>query len=248
MRLLADCGNTSVKLALAEGRTVQAFARLKADPAQLSAAIYEHAGAIEELVLLPGNWRNSDVVRTWWAGVCCDLPVRTIGDEILLPVVGQYPGMGVDRIVAGIAACVLERQPVLVVDAGTATTIGAWYHDGRSEPPAGCRFLGGLILPAARTCLAGLAAMAPALPLVEPLGPGSSAAQRSTVAAIGAAMGIGYGPMVAACLIKLSRETGIRTTVFTGGNVDLLVDSQVAHRDRVREQLTMDGLAWLAER
>ncbi len=246
MRLLADCGNTNVKLALAEGRTVQAFVRLKPDPAQMSAAIYEHAGAIEELVLLPGNRRNSELVRGWWSDVCRDLPLRTLGAEIPLPEVGQYPGMGLDRIAAGIAACAQERAPILVVDAGTATTIGAWYHDGRSEPPNGCRFLGGLILPAARTCLAGLAAMAPALPLVEPLGPGSSAVQRSTVAAIGAAMGIGYGPMVAACLIKLSRETGIRTTVFTGGNVDLLVDSQVARRDQVRGQLTMDGLAWLA--
>jgi pantothenate kinase type III len=135
---------------------------------------------------------------------------------------------------------------VVVIDAGTATTISAWRCDPALVPPAGVRFLGGLILPGARTAIAGLTALAPALPSVAPAGPDARALQFSTVGAIGAAMGIGYGPMVAACLIKLERETGIRQVLATGGDCALLVQSEVIPASAFADQLVIEGVALLS--
>ena len=132
------------------------------------------------------------------------------------------------------------------VDAGTATTLSAWiFHPEEAHLERTVRFAGGLILPGARSCIAGLAAQAPTLPLVEPLGPSASARQFSTTSAIAAAMGIGYGPMVAACLLKLERETGVHDWLATGGNCGLLIDSLVVPRLSYRPTLVLEGLEML---
>ncbi|GDY14749.1 hypothetical protein LBMAG53_36270 [Planctomycetota bacterium] len=246
MRLIADCGNTNVKLAVADSNRIEAFARLPPDPAKLSAFFAVHDDAITSCVALPGSKANSEIFRKWWKQVGKGRRRWLLGTDITVPDLGQYPGIGLDRVVAGLAACLRRRQPQIIIDAGTATTITAWHCADTSAPPGGVGFLGGLILPGARTAIAGLATLAPALPAVDPHGPESNALQHSTVGAIGAAMGIGYGPMVAACLVKLERETGIKSVVATGGNCDLLIQSNVINPDQVFEHLVVEGVALLA--
>lgn len=247
MRLLADCGNSTIKLALARDAGIWQFARLDPQPERLSSFIQPFERTIEELAIMPGAKANTQVLESWWAAVGGGRPKRLVGDANLpIPDLGQYPNCGVDRVLAGLAACAQERKPLVVIDAGTATTITAWdWQPELGGPLQAVRFIGGLILPSARTCAVGLAAQAPALPVVEPLGPDAHACQRDTVGSIGAALGIGYGPMVAACLLKLERETAIKSIIATGGNTGLLIDSRVVQRLAYRPSLVLEGLELL---
>jgi pantothenate kinase type III len=189
--ILADCGNTAVKLG-------QGAERVRLAPAEVAAWLGSHPA--DQLVLLPGAAASAGVVRAAWGG-----RLREVGRDLALPDLGQYPGMGLDRIVAGLAA----GTGTIVVDAGTATTLTAWG--------AGGRFAGGLILPGPHAMIAGLCGRAPALPLVEPLAATAAAAQRDTCSAIAAGAGIGHAMMVAGCIERLRRETGIASVLVTGG-------------------------------
>jgi pantothenate kinase type III len=190
-RILADCGNTAVKLG---------FGRERLRLSVPEAVAWLRAQVADELVLLPTARHAADALRAAWSG-----RVRTVGADLVVPAVGQYPGMGLYRIVAGFAA----PHPGIVVDAGTATTLTAWNASGQVA--------GGLILPSPHAMIAGLHACAPALPVVEPLGHAARAAQQATAGAIAAAAGIGHPAMVQACLERLRTETGIGSSVLTGG-------------------------------
>ena len=223
MRLLADCGNTTVKLALAEGRVLLRAARCEPRPVAWQDFLGQDTP--EELVLLPGARGYAGAVEAWWPG-----RIRTVGGDLDLPPVGQYVGMGLDRIVAGLGL----EGPALVIDAGTATTFGAWSGT----------FLGGLILPGAAACAAGLAAAAPALPMVTPGQHDARACQRDTAGALAAALGIGYPAMVAACADRLATETGLTRRLLTGGNAPALAAAGLqAEHD---PWLVLRGLAVLA--
>jgi pantothenate kinase type III len=247
MRLLADCGNTTVKLALAQDGGIWQFERLAPSAAAFDAFVKPFQRTITELVLMPGARINTALVEDWWGGAGAGRPLRVAGSAALpVPDLGQYPNCGIDRVLAGLVACVQERKPLVVLDAGTATTITAWsYRPEERDPRLAVQFRGGLILPGARTCVVGLAVQAPALPVVEVLGPDAHACQHDTAGAIGAAVGIGYGPMVAACMLKLERESGFHLHVATGGNCGLLIASSVVARLSYRPSLVLEGLELL---
>jgi pantothenate kinase type III len=247
MRLLADCGNSTIKLGLAQDGGIWQFQRLDPKIAALDEFIKPFNRTITELAVMPGGRANTVIVESWWAKVGNSRPMRMVGDGSLpVPDLGQYPNCGIDRVLAGLVGCVQERKPLVVVDAGTATTMTAWnYEVANPDPLSAVEFRGGLILPGARACAIGLATLAPALPVVEILGPDAHAVQFDTQGAIGAAIGIGYGPMVAACMLKLERETGIHTHIATGGNVNLIIDSKVFPRLSYRPSLVLEGLELL---
>lgn len=247
MRLLADCGNSRVKLGVSDGKRLVAQGRVVNETQAFDAFLVPWRDEVEDLILLPGARVSTLAVLAWWHAHFPGRRWSVVGGpektDLPLPELGQYPGMGPDRIIAGLAAGLAERHSLIVVDAGTATTLSAWQvKPAETDPCAAIRFVGGLILPSARACLAGLAAQAPALPLVEVLGPEVAARQHDTAGAIGAAMGIGYGPMVAACLLKLQRETGFHAEVATGGNAELLVAAHVVHPRALRPALVLEGL------
>ncbi len=239
LRLLADCGNTTLKLGVAEGSTVLVHERFPFSHEGFEEFRAAHAVGASELILLPGNRQQGELVRSWWGAQ----PLRVIGEDLRVPDYGQYATCGYDRVLAGAVTSLREKRSLVILDAGTATTLTAWrYVDAQPL------FAGGLILPGAQACLDGLVAAAPALPQVTPLGPDASACQRETRGAIAAAMGIGYGPLVAACLLKLERETGIHEVVATGGNIGLIVASRILPASAHRPALVLSGMADLAER
>jgi pantothenate kinase type III len=247
MRLLADCGNSTIKLALAQDGGIWQFERVDAKRELLDEFIKPFNRTITELVVMPGAKNNTALVESWWQSVGNGRRQRIVGAaELPIPDFGQYPNCGIDRILAGLIGCVQERKSLVIIDAGTATTITAWsFQDQQIDLLASVRFRGGLILPGAKACAIGLSAQAPALPVVEVLGPDAHAAQFDTHGAIGAAIGIGYGPMVAACMLKLERETGIHDHIATGGNCSLIINSYVLPRLSYRPSLVLEGLELL---
>lgn len=235
MRLIADCGNSTVKLALIHEGGVWLHERLPAEAAAFDGFVADHRAAIDELVLLPTG-RSAEAVAAWWG----DAPCRRIGTDIALPACGQYPGFGLDRLCAGLAAVAQERADVLVIDAGTATTFTAW----RAQGP---QVLGGLILPGAQACADGLHAAAPTLPAVQPRWDASSLLARDPAAAIATAIGAGYGSMVAALRDRLCAETGITHLVATGGAATPLL-GLILPRRAYRPSLVCEGAEILAAR
>lgn len=250
MRLIADCGNTRIKLGIYHDYRLESYAHVAIESAAVGAFVTPWLQQIHECLLIPGARASSHIMTSWWSEHRAGQLLRYLGGnsdtDLPIPNLGQYNGCGLDRIVAGFAAGIQERQSVVVVDAGTATTITAWHVAAEnSDPQHAIRFAGGLILPGMRACLKGLTIAAPALPLVEPLGPDAHAQQHDTANAIAAAMGIGYGPMVAACLLKLQRETNIHHAVVTGGDIQSLLDAQITQRESHRPTLVLDGMnAW----
>lgn len=239
IRLLADCGNTCIKLARADGRQVVDWERLEPGSERLHDWLEGHPDAAE-LVVLPGSRTQAAHLSGAWVQRSHGRPWREVGRDLRLPDLGQYPGCGADRVLAGLVAG--GEGDALVVDCGTATTITAWFLGDRCA-----QFGGGVILPGARACLAGLHALAPALPLVEPGAPDARADQTSTAGALAAGIGIGYGALVRACLERLGRDTGIGRIRWTGGAAAPLQAAGVLPADGHRPALVLEGLAQLAE-
>lgn len=230
-RLLADCGNTAVKLVRAGNAILGPVARLPPDPEAIAAWLrgQDDAGS---LVAAPGAAASADALRSAWARAGNGRPLRWTGEAAApVPDLGQYVGCGIDRVLAGLA-CDADDAGVVVVDAGTATTLTAWRR--------GPRFAGGLILPGPEACLAGLRLRAPALPDVAVADPDARADQNSTIGAIAAAIAIGYPAMVATCLRRLQGDAGCRSTLLTGGGAGRL--RTVLPEVRSRPHLVLEGL------
>jgi len=237
MRLLADCGNTTVKLALARAGGIWLHERCAAEPAAMEAAIGVHLAAVDELAVLPGAEASTARVLAWWQARG-GRSARVLGRDLAAPDCGQYAGFGHDRLAAGLAACAQERADVVVVDCGTATTLTAWRQVAGALP---ARFAGGLILPGARACSVGLSTLAPALPVVDALAGDAAAAQRDTHGALAAALAIGYPAMVRACRERMQSATGIAVVIATGGNAAALL-GDVLPRRGYRPSLVCEGL------
>ena len=73
---------------------------------------------------------------------------------------------------------------------------------------------------------------------------GSAAQETGAIHAIAAAIGIGYGPMVAACLLKLQRESNIHYEVITGGEVEHLLAARVAPLRAHRPTLVLVNISF----
>ncbi len=146
MRLFMDLGNSQAKWALEEDlardRVHQAPS---ADPAGLIGelqALPRPSAVHIASVLLPERTRElSDWMQTHWQLQ----PRYAQTREAELGVVNGYrqpQQLGVDRWLGLLAAREISKQPLLVVDCGTATTLDAMDHTGHH--------LGGLILPGLR--------------------------------------------------------------------------------------------------
>lgn len=219
--LLADCGNSAIKL-IPKARVDEPQALRRSPPEELSAILA--AEPKEPILCLPGSADQTHILKTA-AG-----PRAVINCPV--PDCGQYPGCGADRVMAAIAAIATHPSGVIVIDTGTAWTLSAWRQ--------GPHFAGGLIIPGPQACLNGLHASAPALPQLQMTpGPGT-AAQHETQAAMIHAQRIGHHAMLAACLEALRTDTGIDSILVTGG---LGADLAKKLKKPYRPLLVLQGMA-----
>ena len=247
MRLLVDCGNSLIKVVLvADGdralddSDVQV---LEPHPEPVAAALAA-VPEIPRLALMQlGNAAHGAVFQGGWQTVMPDGPrLLVLGRDRPLPAVGQYQGLGEDRILAGLAGIQAGHGVTVVVNAGTATTIDAWRPDPALA--GGIRFLGGLILPGAQTCLDALRRRAPRLPAVEVVAIDTADPLRhDTISAMGTAVGIGYPAMVAACVDQVRAHSGA-AQVILGGGAAAALSAAVAHA-RLMPHLVLAGMASL---
>ncbi len=246
MHLLVDCGNSFIKLALvpAAGAVIDdhAVQVLRPHPEPVAAALAALPAHVQTALVQLGNAAHGAVFQAAWQTLREGGPVlQVLGRDRPLPEVGQYRGLGEDRILAGLAGVAPGQGATVVVNAGTATTIDAWRPDPALA--GGVRFLGGLILPGAQACLDALRGRAPRLPAVDLAAAVADPLRHDTVSAMASAVGIGYPGMVTACIDRLRAASGATQVVLGGGAAAALAGS-LAHA-RLLPHLVLAGMARL---
>lgn len=151
--LLLDLGNTRCKLALSKGGDLTAVASVRyADQAALQEYLREHVGAGMPALASQVVAEDAGLAVLSEVESATGRPVRRIRSTDSVPGIRngyrRPDQLGVDRLLAMVAARAEGKGPFCVVDVGTAVTID--MVDSRGN------HLGGLILPGerlARRCL-----------------------------------------------------------------------------------------------
>lgn len=215
-----------------------AFARWLADVAPGAALLL--VGSVN----VAAAARLGEVVARVAAARAAPLSAVRVGPaDLPLPVrLAEPEKVGIDRLAAAAAVARLEggRRPAVIVDCGTAATVGCVAADGA--------FLGGAIFPGPTLLARALATGTSLLPEVTgPLDSPPPPPGRSTPEAI--TVGIGWGLRGAIrTLVDRSRDAlgGAPALYLTGGGRGVLRDALPEAIER--PDLVLEGLALAAER
>jgi len=246
-----DVGNTRAAVSLVVGGRIEQVVRvplgamdgladcLRLDPA--AACDARTAPVIASSV----NPSASDRLRVL-AAALTPAPLLLARTDFPVPIatsVDHPERVGVDRLLAALAAWGDGGRPVIVVDVGTAVTVDAVDAAGR--------FLGGSILPGPSLGAWALQQQTAALPEVNlAAGPPAGAIGKNTESAIRAGLVLGTAGAVERLVAEQRRALGgLATVVATGGALDLL-RAALGCIDDVRPDLVLEGLvaAWRARR
>ena len=249
MLLAVDIGNTNIKLGVFRGGKLLHSWRISSDI---------HRTADEYALILHGlvSTAKGRIARVAIAGVVpvLEAAMRQCAIELTgaEPVViddtsplgftiGYHPpsDVGVDRLVDAAAAVERYRAPVVVVDFGTAVTLGV--VDRRKV------YLGGVIAPGLELAAESLFLRTAKLPLATLKAP-RSAIGRSTLEAIRSGLVLGCAALVDGLLERVFEEMGGKATVVATGGVAALVAPHSRHIRRVDPDLTLDGIRIVAGR
>lgn len=141
--------------------------------------------------------------------------------------------LGADRIVSAVAAYEMFGGPVITIDFGTATTLGAISKDAD--------FLGGAICPGVRIAAEVLTQSAAKLPRVELVRP-KSVINKSTVAGMQAGIIYGHVGQVQYILETMREELGGDAKVVATGGFSSLISQSTDILDEIVPTLSLIGL------
>ena len=256
MLLAVDVGNTNVVFALIDGRDILGRWRIATDPRRTAD---EYAVLLLQLLQLQG-FSPTQVTRVivstvvpralhniqvlsnkyfhrdaWIAG---DAPVEW-GLRIDIE---QPRSLGADRAVNAIAAHARFAGDLVVVDFGTATTFDVIDGEGT--------YKGGIIAPGINLSLEALVNAAARLPriAIEPPRNNGSVIGRTTEDAMHIGVFWGYVGMMEGLIARLRNEIGRPVTIIATGGLAVLFHDHTTIFDHVETDLTLEGLALLAER
>ncbi|WP_133365428.1 type III pantothenate kinase [Qipengyuania sediminis] len=255
MLLAADVGNTNVVFALYDGRAQKARWRIATDPRRTGD---EYAVWLLQLLTIEG-FARSDVTQIIIGSVVpravhnlTVLAQKYFGVEPLIAGQGaagwgmavdveEPRSLGADRALNAIAAHEKYGGDLIVIDFGTATTFDAIDFNGA--------YKGGIIAPGINLSLDALVGNTAKLPRIAIEAP-RSASVIGTNTEDQMLIGVfwGYVAMTEGLTAKMKAEIGRPAKVFATGGLALLFDRHTALFDHVDSDLTLDGLAILAER
>ena len=251
--LTVDVGNTQTHLGVFNGDHLTREWRASTDPARTG----------DELALLFRQFlRLYDLEFSEFDGVAIcsvvprltqelrDMVERYFGFPPLIVGPGVKTGIavrmdnprevGADRIANAVGAhAMFEKEPVVVVDFGTAITVDAVSAAGD--------YLGGAIAPGIDTAAAGLYAATAQLRRVELVAP-PDAIGKSTVQAVQSGLVYGFAALVDGLIESVTKELGgDARVVATGGLAPTVIEH--CHRiERFEPMLTLRGLKLIFER
>lgn len=255
MLLAADVGNTNVVVALFDGREIKARWRIATDPRRtgdeyavwllqllaINAVKREDITQILFASVVPRANHNLTVLAEKYFGIT---PVFAGQGEAAWPFeidVEQPSSLGADRALNILAAHEKYGGDLIVVDFGTATKFEAIDFNGT--------YKGGIIAPGINLSLDALVGKTAKLPRIAIRAPDSkSVIGRNTEDQMLIGIFWAHVAMMEGLIERTRAEIGRPAKVVATGGLAILFDQQTEIFDYVDADLTIEGLAILAER
>ena len=255
MLLAIDAGNTNVVFALVEGRAIKARWRIATDPRRTAD---EYAVWLLQLIAIEGHDRadvsqvivstvvpralhNLQVLSSKYFGVEALIAGRPPVEWGMMIDVDEPNSLGADRAVNTVAAHARHEGDLLVIDFGTATTFDWVDYQGA--------YKGGIIAPGINLSLDALVTAAAKLPRIAIEAPtNNSVVGRNTVDQMNIGIYWGYIGLLEGLVARMKAEVGRPCTVIATGGLATLFERHTAVFDAIEPDLTIQGLAMLAER
>ena len=259
MLLAVDVGNTNVVFALFDPGSspgqvgkIRTRWRIATDPrrtadeyavwlSQLMAMEGIERGAVDAMIVstvVPRARHNIEVLGQKYFGV-----TPTFAGEEGWPIeidVDEPQSLGADRAVNAVAAHAKYPGDLIVVDFGTATTFDVVDFNGA--------YKGGIIAPGINLSLDALVNNTAKLPRIAIESPASdSVIGRNTEDQMLIGVFWGYVAMMEGLIARLRAEIGRPAKVVATGGLAILFDEHTDIFDHVEADLTLEGLAILAE-
>lgn len=256
MLLACDVGNTNIVFALIDGRKVRSRWRIATDPRRtadeyavwlmqlftLEKLTFDDVDDVIVSTVVPRARHNLEVLGDKYFGK----PPIFAGEGAAawgMPIDVEEPNsLGADRAVNAIAAHAEHSGDLIVIDFGTATTFDVLDFNGA--------YKGGIIAPGINLSLDALVSAAAKLPRIAIEAPSAtqSLIGRNTEAQMHIGVYWGYVAMIEGLVSRLKAEIGRPAKVVATGGLALLFDEQTDIFDEVDVDLTLKGLAILAEK
>lgn len=255
MLLAIDVGNTNVVVALFDGRTIKARWRIATDPRRTGD---EYAVWLMQLLEIHGTDRTAItqiIISTVVPRALHNIEVLCRNYFFIEPLVaGQGAAnyaididvpdprsLGADRAVNTVAAHAKYPGDLIVVDFGTATTLDHVDFNGA--------YKGGIIAPGINLSLDALVGNTAKLPRIAIQVPKStSVIGTNTEDQMLIGVFWGYVAMMEGLITRMRAEIGRPAKVIATGGLAILFDEASDIFDAVDADLTLNGLALLAER
>ena len=255
MLLAADVGNTNVVFALFEGREIKARWRIATDGRRTGdeyavwlLQLLEIEGYsrddIDRIIIgsvVPRSIHNLTVLSRKYFDVEPMIAGAGEADWGIEVDVDEPRSLGADRALNTIAAHEKYKGDLIVIDFGTATTIDAVDFNGA--------YKGGIIAPGINLSLDALVGNTAKLPRIAIEKPSNkSVIGRNTEDQMLIGVFWGYVALIEGLVARMKAEIGRPARVVATGGLALLFDEITDLFDEVDSDLTLNGLAILAER
>ena len=255
MLLAADIGNTNVVIALYEGRDLRTRWRIATDPRrtgdeyavwlmQLLALEGFKAGDVDQVIIssvVPRAVHNLSVLAEKYFRITPLIAGEGAAQWGIEVDIDEPRSLGADRAVNAIAAHAKYPGDLIVVDFGTATTFDIVDFNGA--------YKGGIIAPGINLSLDALVGNTAKLPRIAIQAPrDDSVIGRNTEDQMLIGVFWGYVALMEGLIARMRREIGRPAKVIATGGLAALFDERTDIFDAIDTELTLDGLAILAER
>jgi type III pantothenate kinase len=255
MLLAVDAGNTNVVFALCKGRQIRSRWRIATDPRRTGD---EYAVWLMQLLAIEGIARESvtgmivstvvprarhnlEVLGQKYFGLAPLFAGEGAADWDFPIDVDEPRSLGSDRAINALAAHTSYPGDLIVVDFGTATTFDAVDFNGA--------YKGGIIAPGINLSLDALVNNTAKLPRIAIEAPrGTSVIGRNTEDQMLIGVFWGYVAMMEGLIARMTAEIGRPAKVVATGGLALLFEQHTEMFDAVHPDLTIEGLAILAEK
>jgi len=255
MLLAIDAGNTNIVFALFEGQDIRTRWRIATDPrrtadeyavwlVQLMEIEGIRSGQVDQVILssvVPRAVHNLTVLSEKYFGMSPLIAGEGEAQWGIEIDIDEPRSLGADRAVNAIAAHAKYPGDLIVVDFGTATTFDIVDFNGA--------YKGGIIAPGINLSLDALVGNTAKLPRIAIEAPRSdSVVGRNTEDQMLIGVFWGYVAMMEGLIARIRSEIGRPAKVIATGGLAILFDKHTNIFDAVDAELTLEGLALLAER
>lgn len=255
MLLAVEAGNTNIVFALFDGGEVRGRWRIATDPrrtgdeyavwlTQLLALEGLERSAVDAVIVstvVPRALHNLEVLSTKYFGVEPLVAGRAPIEWGMDLDVDEPQNLGADRAVNAIAAHRLHEGDLVIVDFGTASTFDWVDYKGA--------YKGGIIAPGINLSLDALVSAAAKLPRIAIEAPATdSVIGRNTVDQMNIGIYWGYIGLIEGLIARMKAEIGRPAKVIATGGLAVLFEKHTDAFDVIEPDLTLRGLAMLAER